>query len=67
LELEINNMTVLPTKLFAPARVGVLDLKHRMVMAPLTRMRAVSKTAVPADYAADYYAQRASREYSLDE
>ena len=48
-------------KLFTPAQVGALNLQHRIVMAPLTRMRASYKTAIPADYAAEYYAQRATR------
>lgn len=49
------------SKLFSPAKAGVLNLQHRIVMAPLTRLRAAIKTAVPADFAVEYYAQRASR------
>lgn len=49
------------TKLFTSTKVGALDLQHRVVMAPLTRNRAEAGTAIPADFAADYYAQRASR------
>lgn len=45
--------------LFAPLRLGALDLANRIVMAPLTRSRA-STTGVPAAFAATYYAQRAS-------
>lgn len=45
--------------LFAPVRLGAIDLKNRIVMAPLTRSRA-STTGVPAVFAAKYYAQRAS-------
>ncbi|KAH6996374.1 hypothetical protein BKA56DRAFT_154692 [Ilyonectria sp. MPI-CAGE-AT-0026] len=48
------------TKLFTSTKVGALDLQHRVVMAPLTRNRAEAGTAIPADFAADYYAQRAS-------
>ncbi|KAF4449918.1 NADPH2 dehydrogenase [Fusarium austroafricanum] len=54
-------MTVIETpKLFTPVKVGNNELKHRIVLAPLTRRRADEKTAVPAPYAKDYYAQRAS-------
>ncbi|RBR17597.1 uncharacterized protein FIESC28_06421 [Fusarium coffeatum] len=48
------------TKLFTPAKVGNVELKHRVVLAPLTRRRADEATAVPPDYAAEYYAQRSS-------
>lgn len=46
--------------LFTPVRMGDLDLPNRIVMAPLTRMRASSTDHVPADLQAEYYAQRAS-------
>ncbi len=45
------------TQLFSPARIGKLDLKNRMVMAPLTRSRALHN--IPNDLMAEYYAQRA--------
>jgi len=45
--------------LFAPFKLGPYDLKHRVVMAPLTRLRA-DEGDVPNDLMADYYAQRAS-------
>ncbi|KAF5681211.1 NADPH2 dehydrogenase [Fusarium denticulatum] len=48
------------TKLFTPVKVGKVELQHRVVLAPLTRRRADETTAVPAPYAAEYYAQRAS-------
>jgi N-ethylmaleimide reductase len=46
--------------LFTPARMGDLDLPNRIVMAPLTRMRAGSIDHVPTALQAEYYAQRAS-------
>src|SRR5882762_6010028 len=46
--------------LFTPVRMGDLDLPNRIVMAPLTRMRAGSSDHVPSDLQAEYYAQRAS-------
>ncbi|KAF5667848.1 NADPH2 dehydrogenase [Fusarium heterosporum] len=47
-------------KLFSPVKVGSVDLEHRVVLAPLTRLRADKDTAIPATYAAEYYAQRSS-------
>ena len=46
--------------LFTPYRMGDLDLPNRIVMAPLTRMRAQSHDHVPMALQAEYYAQRAS-------
>src|SRR5258706_12718425 len=51
-------MSVQP--LFTPVRVGDLDLPNRIVMAPLTRMRAGPIDHVPTALQAEYYAQRAS-------
>src|SRR3979490_1987682 len=41
-------------------RLGPFNLKHRIVMAPLTRSRARQPGNVPSSLAACYYAQRAS-------
>src|ERR1700692_3577923 len=46
--------------LFTPYRMRDLDLPNRIVMAPLTRMRAQSHDHVPTALQAKYYAQRAS-------
>jgi N-ethylmaleimide reductase len=46
--------------LFTPHRLGDLDLPNRIVMAPLTRMRAGSEDHVPTALQAEYYAQRAT-------
>jgi N-ethylmaleimide reductase len=46
--------------LFSPIRVGPLTLSHRVVMAPLTRLRSKIPGDVPVDLMAEYYAQRAS-------
>jgi N-ethylmaleimide reductase len=51
-------MSVQP--LFTPVRMGNLELPNRIVMAPLTRMRAGSIDHVPTALQAEYYAQRAS-------
>lgn len=47
------------TKLFTPVKVGPHALSHRVVLAPLTRMRA-DEGAVPGSLMAEYYAQRSS-------
>jgi N-ethylmaleimide reductase len=47
--------------LFAPLPLGPLQLDHRVVMAPLTRMRAGQPGNVPTDLNAEYYGQRATR------
>jgi N-ethylmaleimide reductase len=46
--------------LFSPFQLGHLHLPNRIVMAPLTRMRARPIDHVPTQDQADYYAQRAS-------
>ncbi len=48
-----------PTKLFEPFKLGPITLPNRLVMAPLTRNRAVAGF-VPSPLAVEYYGQRAS-------
>src|SRR5580704_3851992 len=45
--------------LFSPLRIGAIQLPNRIIMAPLTRMRAGAAN-VPTALNADYSAQRAS-------
>jgi N-ethylmaleimide reductase len=45
--------------LFVPVRIGAVELKNRVVMAPMTRNRA-GEGLVPTELNATYYAQRAS-------
>ena len=47
------------SKLFSAEKLGPFTLAHRVVMAPLTRMRAGAGD-VPTDANAEYYSQRAS-------
>jgi N-ethylmaleimide reductase len=49
-----------PTKLFDSFQLGPLTLPNRVVMAPLTRNRAVPPGMVPSPLAVNYYGQRAS-------
>jgi N-ethylmaleimide reductase len=51
---------ITPTKLFEPFKLGAITLPNRLVMAPLTRNRAVPPGMVPSPLAVEYYGQRAS-------
>jgi N-ethylmaleimide reductase len=46
--------------LFSPLQLGPYRLEHRVVMAPLTRMRAERPSLAPRPLNADYYGQRAT-------
>src|SRR5437879_3933003 len=46
--------------LFSPLKVGPYQLKHRLAMAPLTRMRAAKPSLAPRPLNAEYYAQGAT-------
>jgi N-ethylmaleimide reductase len=49
------------SKLFSPVRIGAIEVSHRVVLAPLTRMRADLPGNVPGDPMTAYYGQRASQ------
>jgi len=44
--------------LFSPVQIGPYQLKHRLVLAPLTRMRAAKPSLAPRPLNVEYYAQR---------
>lgn len=48
------------SKLFTPIQIGPIQLKHRVVMAPLTRSRSEQPGDVPGKLMLEYYTQRAS-------
>lgn len=48
-------------KLFEPISVGRIRLDHRVVMAPLTRMRSEQPGDVPGGLMVEYYRQRATK------
>ena len=48
------------TTLFNPIKVGALELPNRIIMAPLTRSRAIGDGRVPNALMTEYYVQRAS-------
>ena len=47
--------------LFSPLKVGPYELSHRVVMAPLTRMRAAQQDNAPHELNVEYYTQRATK------
>jgi hypothetical protein len=52
------------TSLFTPFKLGPIQLEHRIVQAPLTRMRATKESegvTVPNDLNVEYFSQRASK------
>jgi N-ethylmaleimide reductase len=55
------------TTLFDPLTIGALTLPNRIIMAPLTRSRAVGPGRVPNALMAEYYTQRASAGLILSE
>jgi len=59
LKLVYEGMKGAVMDLFSPCRLGGFELSNRMVMAPMTRSRALAGN-VPNPLAATYYAQRAS-------
>ena len=54
----MNNATI--SKMFTPFMLGTIPLQHRVVMAPLTRLRSEQPCDIPGDLMARYYGQRSS-------
>lgn len=54
-----NTTDMAKCRLFEPLKIGNMELKHRVAMAPLTRFRADDSHAI-LPMAAEYYGQRAS-------
>lgn len=54
------------TPLWQPTRAGDIPLRHRLVMAPMTRNRSTAE-GVPTELNAEYYAQRASNALVITE
>jgi hypothetical protein len=46
------------TKLFSPITIGNMELKHRVIMSPLTRVRCPG--GLPTELVKEYYEQRAT-------
>jgi N-ethylmaleimide reductase len=47
-------------KLFTSTRIGAFNLEHRVVLAPMTRLRTIQPGDIPSPMMADFYGQRAS-------
>jgi hypothetical protein len=47
-------------RLFTPIQIGPITLKHRVVMPPMSRLRAQWRSGIPSDLQLEYYRQRAS-------
>ncbi len=47
------------SQLFAPVRIGALNLRHRVAHAPTTRLRSLADET-PSPMMVEYYRQRAS-------
>ena len=48
------------TRLFTPTKVGAYAVSHRVVLAPMTRLRTIQPGDIPSPMMADFYGQRAS-------
>lgn len=57
---DSNHLTSPNAPLFQPLTLGDLTLAHRVVLAPLTRLRSTQPGDVPNSLNATYYAQRAT-------
>jgi N-ethylmaleimide reductase len=57
---EIENGQIGTTRLFSPVSIGRIDLSHRVVHAPTTRLRADPDDS-PSAMMVEYYTQRASQ------
>lgn len=62
--LKVRTLTLkgnIMTKLFSSKKVGAYDLDHRVVLAPMTRLRTIQPDDIPSPMMADFYGQRASK------
>jgi len=46
--------------LLTPGRIGSVEMRNRIVMPPMSRLRAQWPTGIPSDLMREYYSQRAS-------
>lgn len=66
LDERVKPQSFKDTNLFKPIKLGEIELSHRTVLAPLTRLRANPDTYVPdVELASQYYSQRSQRPGSL--
>lgn len=63
---RVNPVTYKDTNLFKPIKLGDIEISHRAVLAPLTRLRADPDTYVAnVELASEYYSQRSKTPGSL--
>jgi N-ethylmaleimide reductase len=55
----MNHTSIALPELFAPIKIGAIECKNRVLMAPLTRCRALPENDAPHDLNVEYYRQRA--------
>ena len=48
-------------KLYTPTKLGAYDLSHRVVLAPMTRLRTIQPGDIPSPMMTEFYGQRASK------
>lgn len=60
LEKKATKGLMKDSKLFTPITLGDITLPHRVVMAPLTRLRSEQPGDIPGELMAEMYAQRAT-------
>jgi N-ethylmaleimide reductase len=53
-------VTRVQKELFTSVQIGPITLKHRVVMPPMSRLRAQPGTGIPSDLMLEYYSQRTS-------
>lgn len=58
--INSENTVIAESKLFTPINLGPITLPHRVVMAPLTRLRSEQPGDIPSDMMAEMYGQRAT-------
>jgi N-ethylmaleimide reductase len=55
----MENISTLLPELFQPIKIGAIECKNRVLMAPLTRCRALPDNDAPQELNIEYYRQRA--------
>jgi len=63
----MDELSMRKAKLFKPIKIGPVELKNRIVMAPMTRNRAANEHEAPTELHMEYYSQRSSAGLILSE
>src|ERR1700742_2790260 len=54
---SVNGPAKVSSKLFTPVNIGPITLPHRIVLAPMTRLRSDQPGDIPSDMMAEFYGQ----------